>query len=490
MPLPNNPKMRVIPKEWEEIYEQYTEHSAWYSGDPQKLMDFYSSKKINGRHWAKEYKNPRRTLIHVPIASDISSISADMLFSESPTVRIPEAEEENNAEAATCQERLDQIINEGGFFNRILEGAETCSGLGGVFLKPNWDIDLAPFPILSVAQVDTALPEFKWGILTAVTFFKELEKDGELYYRLLERHEVVNGKSHILYGLYKGDRVELGIRVGLGAHPATADMPDSINTQIDGLAVRYIPNMKPHRKFRGISLGQSDYQGTEGMMDALDEVYTSWMRDIRLAKARIIVPESFLERKTDGSFAFDAEEEVFTSFDIDPLTAEKTGITLSQFAIRTQEHMQAGLELIDRIVTISGYAPQSFGIKVDGKAESGTALNIRERKSFVTTSKKQRYWKNALEDILEMMLIIDNVHLGNKYTIFRPTVEIHDSVKHDIQHVATAIELLARAEAISTETKVALAHPDWSKDQVKQEADRILKETARMMDDPMQVGME
>lgn len=491
MPLPEGGnKMRWPPREWEDIYDLYAEHDAWYSGDPNKLAKVYSMRVATptprGQFWAKEVKEERRTMIHVPIAGDIATTSADLLFSEPPKIRITEAHAEKaDSSAKKAQERLDEIIAEGGIFNRLLEGAETCAALGGVFIKPNWDSELAPYPILSVAQADNALPEFKWGFLTAVTFWKVIEEENGVYWRLLERHE--NGV--IFNGLYRGGHDTLGTRVPLTTRADTADIPEVVYTNIKGIAVRYVPNMRPNRRFRGSSLGMSDYAGAEGLMDALDEVYSSWMRDIRLGRARIIVPEMFLQKRDDGQFVFDIDQEVFTSLDIDPMSAEKAPITLSQFEIRTEQHQKAALDLLDRIIATAGYSPQSFGLQIEGRAESGTALNIRERKSFITKSKKERYWKTAIEDVLTMILQIDREQLRSGVDVFRPVVEFQDSLQNDILQTATAVEMLNRAQAASIETKVRMLHPDWDNEQVLAEVDKIMKEQGLSMPNPDDVGV-
>jgi hypothetical protein len=193
-----------------------------------------------------------------------------------------------------------------------------------------------------------------------------------------------------------------------------------------------------------------------------------------------MVPETFLERRPDGNggfkFTFDTEQEIFTPLEMDPMSAKESGITLAQFDIRTTEHRDTALELMDRIITNAGYSPQSFGLKIEGRADSGTALNIRERKSFITRAKKQAYWKNAIEDMLLIMQQIDNEHLGQRYTPFRPNVEMQDSLTNDLVQTATAVELINRAEAASIETKVRLLHPDWETDQVKTEVAAITKE--------------
>ena len=436
-------------------------------------------------------------MLHVPIAGDIAATSANLLFSEAPTATIPEAHEESAPPGAVAtQERLDELIEVGGLHNRLLEAAESCAALGGVYLRPVWDREVADHPILSVVQADAAVPEFRWGVLRAVTLWRVVEDDGRIVWRHLERHEVDGqGRGIILHGLYRGTSDSLGTRMDLSAHPETTKLEPVVRLPFEGLGIRYVPNMRPNRRFRGTALGQSDYAGSEGLMDALDEVYTSWLRDIRLARARIVVPEEWLERRDgpDGRprWIFDLDREIFTSLNIDPASAQSAGITPSQFAIRTEEHARAALELLDRIISAAGYSPQSFGLKIEGRAESGTALRLRERKSLVTREKKARYWKPALEDVLQMMLAIDREVFGNTRIdpSFRPRVEIADSIVPDVTEVAQAVDLLARAQAASIETRVRMVHPDWSPEEVAAEVQRIREEQGLSLPDPIQTGI-
>lgn len=485
MPLPRD-GAEWVPKGWEKIYDLYAEHSAWYSGDPNQIANVYASQLWSptpkGRHWAREVGEERRTMLHVPIAGDIAGISADLLFAEAPTITIPEAEGDTldgsaggrNSAAIKTQERLNEIVEMGDVHSKLIEAAETCAALGGIFLKFNWDAEFEEFPVLSVVQADSAIPEFQWGILKAVTFHRIVRDDDNAVYRHLERHEY--GK--IYNGLYKGDRDRLGFMIGLDALPETAGLDPEIDLPIDDLAVRYVPNMRPNRKFRGSAIGQSDYSGIEGLMDSLDETYTSWMRDVRLGQSRLIVPESWLDRDpSSGAAKFDVDNEIFTTLDIDPISAQGVGITASQFEIRTEQHLNTCLELMNRIVSSAGYSPQTFGLAIEGRAESGTALGIRERRSYMTKNKKERYFKIAIEEILEMMLVIDKEVFNSGIEIFRPQIEFSDGATQDINSIAETVEIIGRAQAATIKTKVRMLHPDWTMEQVEEEVQGILDET-------------
>ena len=499
MPLPGGAQPWP-PQDWVPVQKVLDEWGAWYSGDPNRLAEVHSRLVFTptplGRFWSQEVREERRLMLHVPLAGDIASASADLLFSEAPRLVVPEAHAERASQAAkTTQEELLVLADKAGLQNRLLEAADQCAGVGGVYLRVVWDTQVADHPILAPMPGDAGIPEFRWGRLVAVTFWRVVYNDGTQVWRHLERHELVNGRGVILHGLYKGTHDNLGQKVSLDAHPATAGLEEVVPVPGGGLAVRYVPNMLPARRFRhvplGMALGQADIAGAEGLLDALDEVYTSWVRDIRLAKARVLVPKEYLERGEDGRFRFDRDQEVFVPLEMDPTGQASGPITLTQFAIRTQEHEQAALHLIERIVDHAGYAPQTFGLRIEGRAESGTALRIRERKTFVTASRKQRYWQRPLEEILQVMLAAHREVFGA--TGVDPDLEVkvqfEDSIAPSTLELAQTAEVLARAKAASTETLVRLVHPDWSDEQVQKEVDRIAREQGLNLPSPMEVGL-
>ena len=96
------------------IYQKMEEWSAWYSGDPQRIMDAYANLRQGGvapwyRFWRRaiaERDGGQRALLHVPIASDLAAVSASLLVSEQPRFRIKEAHE-NEATAPVPDVLLD-----------------------------------------------------------------------------------------------------------------------------------------------------------------------------------------------------------------------------------------------------------------------------------------------------------------------------------------------------------------------------------------------
>lgn len=502
MPLPSGgtswPPPALTP-----VHDRLAEWSAWYSSDPGQLADFYGGNRANGvgfdntsriRNRSSQYRGgwagrlarwwwgqpipegERRTKLHVPIASDIASTSADLLFSEPPTLSVDDP---------TTQDRLDELVDDG-MHATLLEAGEVCAALGGVYLRVVWDREVDPDKAwLDSVHADAAVPEWRWGKLAAVTFWRVLDDDGQRVIRHLERHE----PGAILHGLYDGTSDDLGQAIPLTDHPETAPLADVVedgNVIPTGLPDRltavYWPNVRPSRVWRHIPaaarLGRSDYAGVEGFMDALDETYSSWMRDIRLAKARILVPDAYLTNLGPGQGAYwESEREVYAALNMLPTPNGGSAgmITPNQFAIRVDEHQRTAQDLVTQILRTAGYSTQTFGLTGE-VAVTATEVTARERRSFISRDKKIVYARPALQEILETLLMIDATVFESKVEPARPNIEFGDSVSDDPASLAQTANLLAQAVAASVETKVRLVHQDWDDDQVREEVERIKEE--------------
>ncbi|HET6353395.1 phage portal protein [Streptomyces sp.] len=497
MPLPEN-NVPWPPREVAPHLRDLAIDDAWYSGDKTKLRQVYALQGYDngtgdlrdeqGRGW-RFWERPRPigrrdNRLHVPLAADIASTSADLLFSEPPTFTV---------DTPATQDRLDEILEEGGVANTLLEAAEVGAALGGVYLRATWNKDLAKRPLLTAVHADCAVPEWRFGILTAVTFWREVKREGNTVWRHLECHE----PGKVLHGLYQGTGENLGTVAPLTESQATTDLADSlgpegdeISTGITQLTAVYIPNIRPNRKYRGSMWGRSDWQddGIRDLFMSLDETYTSWMRDIRLAKARLVVPSGYLQSAGPGKgTTFDDDKELWTEINAAPTTGE--GLTLVQFAIRVAEHEQSWKAFSRKAVESAGYAAQTFGLG-DTTAITATEVVSQERGSMITRDRKARYWAPELAQIVEVLLLLDQQLGFSSVAPERPTIEFGDSVSEDPKTTAETIELLARAQALSAEAKVRMLHPEWEDTEVKEETDRILKETGALVADPAMTGAE
>lgn len=464
------------------------EHSAWFSGDAEVLANFYSGfaaqthlekPAYNESFWGRQLGNQGEIFVHVPVANDIATTSADLLFANSPTIKVSQYSVKSlRKRYESTQKGIDDMLVESGFFPKIIEGAESCAGIGGVVIKLAWDKELSKYPIPVVTQADRVVTDFKFGILTQAIFHKviEVSRSESKVYRHLEIYE----KGTIRNELWLGSAERLGHQIALTAHPDTAELEDVIDTFGEMLCV-YVPNMLPNRLDRSSYLGRSDFHGIEGLMDSLDDIFSSWLKDIVLAKAKILVPESFLDKRS-GTSKFNVDAMIYEKLNMDPMSANGNPITPQQFAIRADEFEKSANNFLERIVTSAGYSPQSFGLSIEGRAESGTALNVREKKSYNTRSKKENYWGAALKKLVEMMTVVYVKGMGGKLEMDSDiNVEFSDESAGTMSEISTSVKMLHDAKAASLETRIRMVHPDWDEEQIEKEVAALTSEASSMM---------
>ncbi len=484
------PKTEFPPKAWQYWFKKYAEWAAWYSGDPERLLQFYTAmfpSTEEGKFWASQEKEERSSVVHLPAAGDIASMSANLLFSESPVFQYNQK--------ASGGDRIETFIKENGLLNALLEGAELAAAFSGVFLKLDIEPDLVKIPILSIRTPQQAFPVFRRGRLWEVTFYRVVLEEKDRYvWRLFENRRRENGQCVIEYKLFRGKSDDVGQERSLDELDETSRLGlENVTYNIDGLACVYVPNMRPNKLAPGSALGINDYSSCITLLDSLDFAWSSWMRDIELGMSQILVDEELLDFTDKQGHPVDRPkfsklQKAFVKLNLSPwrINGEKVKpIEQIQFDIRVDEHSKTCEALVHEIITRCGYSPQSFGLGVDGRAESGTALRTKERKSLLTRDKKSRYWQPPLWELFWQMQQLDSESglSATRYTPQEVKVIPEDSIIVDPKEQSEIIRNLDMARAVSTYMKVKKQHPEWDDEEIEREVTRINKEQGVVLPD-------
>jgi A118 family predicted phage portal protein len=511
LPLPQN-GVEWPPKELALILPKLHEFGSWYSNATGDLSDIYTRNAPTAgvlskiRTWflgTKPGTAAEPNSIHVSLAQEICRTAANLLYSEPPTATVEPPTE--TADVEKVQERLDLIA--GPTFEQLaISSAEISAALGGVFKRVSWDTAVADHVFITKVDADMAWPEFRWGKLTAVTFWRTVHTENSTVYRHLERHEVQDGIGVILHGLYMGTSNNLGQVIPLQDRPETAglaaivDADSKVSTLTPGLGAVYAPNILPSSMWRhdpvGANLGRSDLEGIEQQLDALDELYSSWLRDIRLGKGRLIVPEGMLRDLGVGmGTGFDLDQSIFTPIKAAPSAAssEKLAIENVQFEIRTEDFLKAIDHFRRIILAAAGYSPGTFGMQDDGTAMTATEVAAREKLSFTTRKRKILGVKPADEEILTKALAVDAaVFPSGGAKPLKVTLEWPDGVSDDPKTIAETNQLDYNSQSSSIETRVKRSNPDWDQPAVDEEVARIKDEfgLAAPLPDPGTFGTD
>lgn len=414
---------------------------------------------------------PSRNPLHLPIASDLARTSADLLFSDPPTVQ----SSDKRAQA------LIDAMTDDGLMEAMHQAAEMASALGGVYLRVTVDPGINDGrPFITAHGPDEVIPTFTWGHLTAATVVDTItdqDRPGTVW-RHLESHTLDRaGYGHIAHTLYAGTWDNIGNIVPLTERPETAGLQVNAQAEWDGpltpgLAVAYMPNMLPQRMWRkdpvGRHYGRPDIEGLESMMDALDEAWSSWMRDLRLGKARIVAASSILEdgRTSADPLLFDLDREVFTP--VETLDrGEGLPIQQVQFNIRVAEHQTTVSALLEQIINQAGYSIGSFQEQAGGTV-TATEVKAREKRTLTTRARKVTHATRALKTLVSKAVAYAGLGDAPELTVTFP-----ETVSENPLDQASAIAQLNSASVMSRETAVRLVNPDWDDADVKDELDRI-----------------
>lgn len=523
---------------------RFAEHDAWYTGDTAALQAIYSGKGAtpththNGRLYrggvvgtiSKMWlgtpiqQDEKRPKTHVPLASNLCMLSADLLFGEPPKFRYARPDdfdpEVKDGKATKTwkhpgQDRLNIIMGSDETHAELLQSGEYSAALGGAYLSVVWDKDLLDHVWLQAYASDCAIPTFKYGRLVECKLWSEFRPTGSDVYRLIE-HQMV---GRIAYTLFKGSEKELGEAVPLTSLAETAhyesllteaevlayaDAPETysytvtVATGVDALAVVYYPNMMPQRDWRKLgqlaNLGRSDLDGIEDTLDKVDQVMTSLIRDVENGAGRITVPESWLEQGPRGEGAtFDPDRQVYVGVNAlgksgDTLSGQAT---ISQFDIRVQEHLDTIDGLKREIAAATGYSLAHLGVK-DAASGQRTATEVVAdfTDSERTRDKKAMYATPALARIAQVALAIDGVVFpaeGGKWFDEQPDVEFAPVSQQDMEKAARIVTAGFLTESMTTRERVKTLHPDWDDEQIDAQVSDLRDEAsakAALVPDP------
>lgn len=507
------------PAPYDEAFKQLAIYDALYSNDVGSIPGMAGmpathmrngvphSGGIVGKVAGAVYGSPtgeNRSELTIPTAGDLAMLSADLLFAEEPTFTIPGSADtqkdgvtvEADPKLKAAQARLEQIMSSDAAHAELLRGGEYSAAHGWTYWAIVWDQSFRDHVWFRAYRADCAIPEWKYGALSAVTLWTEYARKDDRY-RLLERHD----PGQITYSLWKGEVGQKGHQVPLDtitetAHylsllpvvdadslPMAETMDVVIATGVPYLTVEHMPNMLPHplwdKKGDLANLGRSSFFSLETLFARINVLWSSLMRDFDNGMGRLTVPESYLKLNGPGKGAeFDMGRQVYSP--VGGLVDDGKGgtITLSQFKIRVAEHLEGIVALKREIAQRAGYSLSHFGIH-EGGTKTATEVNDDRSDSERTRDKQALYARPALARLARTALAIDGlVFPGKGGALIEDLPDIAfaevSQVNPLIRAQTTQTEMLARVRSIIS--GVRAVQPDLDEVQVAEEVALIKAE--------------
>lgn len=280
------------------------EWTAWYHGDSNDLLDFYTrsmmdyfpSDAVYTRNrkesfWARSVSARRFHRVHDPLAGDI----VDVLSNVVGTPTVVEGEWKEAADRLAGSVGLWRLVNQVQLPMSLVQGTG-CFKVSNVAYERD--------PVLEYYTADRLRYRSRLGKIRGIDFIDYYEKEGKVYMlvesRDLEFDGVTGGDDLVIkYRLYSygGMRSESrNLEVGLGAIDETKGLRDTVIRNAGKLYARPTTVLEDKR---GGVYGRSIYEGKLDLLDLLDEAWTIEGRAVRKSLPQTYISESLLATRME-----------------------------------------------------------------------------------------------------------------------------------------------------------------------------------------------
>ena len=434
------------------------------------------------------WNDPKRPYKVDPVAELVADAWAAFLFGEDPRVK---ARDERDQPLLDALLDLDPSGGTGTrFASDLYDAARIAVSEGEVWARVYVDRAVAPRPLLEWHSRKCILPLYVGPRLLAAAVITELGKMGDHEYRALEIH----ADGEIVNVLYRGKAGELGQRVDLTDHPATAGIEERWAHGLPGMLVERIRN----RKGEGEHLGRSDYHGIQDSLIDLNEAASIGSNNMLLtARKRVAVSANVAQASTTRGISdyaprvrFDPREEVFVD---DPLDSELGGPVREPFRVIEYSFDASSLiawrrDVLETALSRIGLNSQWTGTGGDavGYAMSGTSLKLRLIPTTKAGRAKGRSWDDGVPRIAGTMIRVDALAeqaggYGRPWTdTGDPIITRAPGIPADDLEEAQRHGILVNAGVESVEQAIRELHPDWDDPAIADEVARIRADKAAM----------
>jgi len=412
------------------------ENSVWYSGIEQDIAYFYNkeAKKFYRKgqpsesmnyFWADAENDIRK--IHSGFPQLICEKMVDLIVGNGFEVKVEGGDE------TILQEKIDEILKDNKFKSLLLnKSIETESWAGGVAWKLSWNPDLTEYPIIEAWQPENYTNIVISGRIVADIFYAYYDK-GNLKYRLSEIYGVDKKGAYIDYKL---EQLTTGITNDVNAPAQWVDVPfktleqtkDLKRITFEGYFKRlslYKANKLPNSEFRNSLVGESDFAGSYGAFDAIDEILSTWIQEFRDGKLHRYFPEELMIKNSNGDYNYPSnfKKDHILYSDSPSENIDKQKIQYAQGDVRADKHIESFKAWEMLLLNNAGLSPLTVGATgLEGIDASAQSQQEREKVSIRTRNKKIELWKEFLEDYLQTVL---EFHLMTK-SMKKNDVETYD----------------------------------------------------------------
>jgi len=396
---------------------------------------------------------------------------------------------EGQEEDEEQSERLDGILKANDFYDKKWGLAESYqSGLGYAPFKISIDEGVLDTPILEVIRPEITEVIKERGIIQGYKFksrkrvgdddFEIQEivmKDGNgpiIQYRVLaidgEEPRQIN-IANLTDGMLEAlgisflkvkDGEEVGIQTTFYEFSELSDLPVVLKN-----------NTAHNRMFPTSPFGVADTQGLETIEDALSELLSSMVEEVRKGRIKVLISEDLVPTNAEGG------KMQFNDFrmDYEIMSGDSaeggSKIEVVQGKINSEKYLSGIASLISYACNLVSLHPITVGItgveSIDASQESQME---REKVSMRTREKKMKSWRETLESLFNLLLQTQDIMDGKTPEEYEIALEFGNFTNPSKENIVDILSKAVEGSVISMRTAQDQYHGEDLTDEEKEVA--------------------
>ena len=402
--------------------ERLVENHVWYTANLSALQEYYRHhKQVKSRHYQDDFNffwgkvKPSQRKIHTRLPSLLTDKMVDLLIGSGYSLEADifsynekgEEVEEKRLKKILNQ-RLKEIQEANSFHNLIAKSISDESWSGGFGWKFIIDKEFSKLPIIQEVDQRNIHLLTRYGRIIAVSFkeYYQVAKQDYVFYETYTVDE--NGDTMVVNNLYIVDKDKSEREVPLTTIKQTSELePQIILKGLKGYLGFYKKNKATNKEFSGSPYGESDYAGLYSHFDALDEIASTMVDDVRKNKIKAYIPETLMPVDTFGNRTMlDEFQHNFVMVKGSDAADEGANkIEFSNPGTRIDEYIQNWKTELMQVVNGFGLSPLTIGITgLESIASSDQSQIQREKVSLRTRKTKINLWEEFLNKVIPQLI--------------------------------------------------------------------------------------
>jgi hypothetical protein len=498
----------------EEFTRRISEYLVWFMGNAKQIRGFYAEGKAEDKQnyfWTQAPDNYLK--LHTGIPNTISNKMAVILFGGGYTTKVeiykinPEngtvSDKIDEAKSKAIEDTIQVLSEKTGLKDLLEEAAQTESWSGHLFVKFSYDTALSQFPIIEVVDIRNAEVEKERGITKSITF-KNWYEYGTMTNKRVYCHKEIYTTNDAGEAVIQNKLEELKsngdiVECALTDIEETKELdPEITFTGLKGMIAFDKPNKTPNNEFPDSPYGASDYMGAIDSFDALDEVYSEIIKEIRDNKTMRYIPDNMMEVDDDGVAKFNPYVTNHVKVHANLDQNSKNEINITEIADKTEQHKEKWKVALTTAINKAGLSPLALGITGLEAVNAGEqSQRERNKATLETRAMKLKKWTPFLAKLLLKLLEfnswmqrtlgvnqegVDKIEVD--WTNCNVFVKFGDYITDSIKDKRTELGNAKQQGIMSIEQVIEEQYPDWSEEQKLAEVNRIKFEQNMAFDTP------